>query len=245
MCRDFREIHACASTMSTCLWWVRIECSLHADSSTSYIGKAWHVTLVSLLFDIYPLFCRVECVLFQMDKKRKRQLLQTREDAIAQLYQGTALCVCVNTSLADHCMLFRVRVDQRDQQMVSIWTDLWETAEGDGCREGWVSLLKRCELINVAHSDLSKVNSTWNREGQVNTFLHWLQGHGVETSNFEICPFGNYGFGLKATRDLQVNDIWHSLRIFLTWMLGEWVFSHRSVVGDYHHRYRHGVFIIR
>ena len=40
----------------------------------------------------------------------------------------------------------------------------------------------------------------------MNTFVDWLHGHGVDTSNFEISPFDNYGFGLKATRDLQVND---------------------------------------
>jgi hypothetical protein len=56
----------------------------------------------------------------------------------------------------------------------------------------------------MANSDLSKVNSIWNREEQVNTFLEWLHGHGVDTSNFEISPFDSYGFGLKARRDLQV-----------------------------------------
>jgi hypothetical protein len=39
-----------------------------------------------------------------MDKKRKRQLLQDREDAIAQLYQGTALDDRNEVSFHDHRM---------------------------------------------------------------------------------------------------------------------------------------------
>ena len=45
---------------------------------------------------------RVTYVLFQMDKKRKRQLLQDREDAIAQLYQGTALDDLSEVSFSNH-----------------------------------------------------------------------------------------------------------------------------------------------
>lgn len=47
---------------------------------------------------------RVKHVSFQMDKKRKRQLLQNREDAIAQLYQGTALHDPSAVSFPNHCV---------------------------------------------------------------------------------------------------------------------------------------------
>ena len=47
---------------------------------------------------------RVTYVLFQMDKKRKRQLLQDREDAIAQLYQGTAVDDPSEVSFPNHCV---------------------------------------------------------------------------------------------------------------------------------------------
>ena len=42
MYRDFREIHAHASKTSTCLWWM--DCSEHADSWISTVGKAWCFT---------------------------------------------------------------------------------------------------------------------------------------------------------------------------------------------------------
>jgi hypothetical protein len=52
--------------------------------------------------------------------------------------------------------------------------------------------------------DLSKSNPIWNREEYLDIFIDWLHFNGVDTANFEICSFDNYGFGLKATKNLAV-----------------------------------------
>jgi hypothetical protein len=52
--------------------------------------------------------------------------------------------------------------------------------------------------------DLSKSNSIWNRTEHIDSFLDWLHSNNVDTSNFQICSFDNYGFGLKATKNLAV-----------------------------------------
>jgi hypothetical protein len=53
-------------------------------------------------------------------------------------------------------------------------------------------------------TDLSKSNPIWNREERLGDFIDWLHSNNVDTSNFEICSFDNYGFGLKATKNLAV-----------------------------------------
>ena len=50
--------------------------------------------------------------------------------------------------------------------------------------------------------DLLKSNPTTNR---FNIFLDWLHSNGVDTSNFEICSFENYGLRLKAGKKRSVN----------------------------------------
>lgn len=52
--------------------------------------------------------------------------------------------------------------------------------------------------------DLSKTNLLSNREENLNIFIDWLHSNGVDTSNFEIASFENYGLGLKATKNLKV-----------------------------------------
>ncbi len=56
----------------------------------------------------------------------------------------------------------------------------------------------------VEMTDLSKSNPIWNREERLGDFIDWLHSNNVNTSNFEICSFDNYGFGLKATKNLAV-----------------------------------------
>ena len=58
--------------------------------------------------------------------------------------------------------------------------------------------------MNFDHIDLSKSNPSWNREEGLNNFIDWLHSNNVDTSNFEISSFDNYGFGLKATKQLAV-----------------------------------------
>jgi hypothetical protein len=59
-------------------------------------------------------------------------------------------------------------------------------------------------IICFDDTDLSKSNPIWNREERLDAFRDWLRSNEVDTSNFEICPFDNYGFGLKATKNLSV-----------------------------------------
>jgi hypothetical protein len=55
--------------------------------------------------------------------------------------------------------------------------------------------------------ELSKTNPIWNRHERMNAFIDWLHSHQVDTSNFDICSFDDYGFGLKANKDLQVTVV--------------------------------------
>lgn len=64
------------------------------------------------------------------------------------------------------------------------------------------------------HIDLMKSNSTSNREECLKTFTDWLHSNGVDTSNFEICSFENYGLGLKATKKLTVPSTINSVVSF-------------------------------
>ncbi|CAF0754563.1 unnamed protein product [Rotaria sp. Silwood1] len=105
-----------------------------------------------------------------MDKKKKRQLLQSREDLIAQLYQE---CLSVNE--------------------ITKWSQFEPIYE------------KLQKVIDI-EKNLLKSNSICNREEHLNTFIDWLHSNGVDTSNFEICSFENYGFGLKATKDLASDE---------------------------------------
>ncbi|KAK7000066.1 histone-lysine N-methyltransferase setd3 [Biomphalaria glabrata] len=45
-----------------------------------------------------------------------------------------------------------------------------------------------------------------NREEGFPTFLKWLNDNGVDTSALEITQFPQYGYGLKATRDLKESE---------------------------------------
>jgi len=101
-----------------------------------------------------------------MDKKRKRQLLQNREDFIAQLYQD-----CLST-----------KEITKWAQFEPIWNKLQKVIE--------------------IEQELLKVNPSCNREEHLNDFLNWLHTNHVDTSNFEVSSFNNYGMGLKATKDL-------------------------------------------
>ena len=58
-------------------------------------------------------------------------------------------------------------------------------------------------------SDLSRTNATWNRQEHLEQFNHWLHSNAIDTSSFELCPFEDYGFGLKATKTLAVTDAEH------------------------------------
>ena len=63
--------------------------------------------------------------------------------------------------------------------------------------------------------DLSKSNPIWNRAEHIGVFLDWLHSNNVDTSNFQIYPFDNYGYGLRATKNLAVIDYIKLFRINL------------------------------
>ena len=52
--------------------------------------------------------------------------------------------------------------------------------------------------------DLSKTNVSWNREERLKDFTDWLEANGVEIIQFEVSCFPDYGMGLKAKQDLEV-----------------------------------------
>lgn len=62
------------------------------------------------------------------------------------------------------------------------------------------------KITDKYHLELLKVNPSWNREEHLNDFLNWLHTNHVDTSNFEVSSFNNYGMGLKATKDLPVGS---------------------------------------
>jgi len=67
-----------------------------------------------------------------MDKKKKRQLLQNREDFIAQLYQGmNRLLVDSINFIWDSCC--RMFIDEGNHEMVSIWTNLRKITKSNWC----------------------------------------------------------------------------------------------------------------
>jgi hypothetical protein len=90
--------------------------------------------------------------------------------------------------------------------MVAIRTDLREITESNRYRKRYNSLKYHSNnLVFVFDNiDLSKANPIWNRTEYLGPFLDWLHSNNVDTSNFQICSFDNYGFGLKATKNLAV-----------------------------------------
>lgn len=146
-----------------------------------------------------------------MDKKRKRQLLQNREDFIGQLYQGTA---CIFRSLlclydvfcCEDCL--STKEITKWSQFEPIWDKLQKVVEveqGERIKRKMIELTAR-KITDEHHLELLKVNPSWNREEHLNDFLNWLHTNHVDTSNFEVSLFNNYGMGLKATKDLPVRS---------------------------------------
>jgi hypothetical protein len=70
--------------------------------------------------------------------------------------------------------------------------------------KGTIHLYINQTIIFFDNIDLSKSNPTWNRAEHLGAFLNWLHSNNIDTSNFQICSFDNYGFGLKATKSLSV-----------------------------------------
>lgn len=60
------------------------------------------------------------------------------------------------------------------------------------------------EMLLRKNLELSKCNRTVNRDERLNAFMTWIHSNNVDTSNFEICSFENYGYGLKAKKNLSV-----------------------------------------
>ncbi|UJR35822.1 hypothetical protein I4U23_028569 [Adineta vaga] len=119
-------------------------------------------------------------ILADMDKKKKRQLIQNREDFITQLYQE---CVSIKE--------------------ITKWSQFEPIYE------------KLQKVIDV-EKELLKSNPISNREERLYDFNKWLHSNGIDTSNFTICSFENYGFGLKATKPLCTNECFLNVPLSLT-----------------------------
>lgn len=102
-------------------------------------------------------------------------------------------------------MISRMSINKGNNEVVSIRTNLRKVAESHRYRERYNFVGMMSKLIDPFHRlDLSKTNSNWNRAENISHFIDWLHSNNVDTTNFQISAFDNYGFGLKATKTLAV-----------------------------------------